>query len=58
MSFDEEAGFRNMAIHDYQAIDKDILKSILAKALRILKASTRQYLFISDLSSSRAVHIE
>ncbi len=27
------AGFRNIAIHDYQAIDKDILKSILTKNL-------------------------
>ncbi|HDZ00160.1 MAG TPA: DUF86 domain-containing protein [Nitrospirae bacterium] len=28
------AGFRNIAIHDYQAIDIDILKSILIKHLK------------------------
>ncbi len=28
------AGFRNIAIHDYQAIDMDILKSILIKHLK------------------------
>jgi uncharacterized protein YutE (UPF0331/DUF86 family) len=27
-------GFRNIAIHDYQAIDRDILKSILVKNLK------------------------
>lgn len=30
-------GFRNIAIHDYQAINKDILKSILARNLRELE---------------------
>jgi len=30
-------GFRNIAIHDYQTIDKDILKSILVKNLRDLE---------------------
>jgi len=28
------AGFRNIAVHDYQAIDIDILKSILIKHLK------------------------
>lgn len=27
-------GFRNIAIHDYQSIDVDILKSILTKNLK------------------------
>ena len=30
-------GFRNIAIHDYQAIDKDILKSILSNNLKDLE---------------------
>jgi uncharacterized protein YutE (UPF0331/DUF86 family) len=30
-------GFRNIAIHDYQAIDKDVLKSILVKNLKDLE---------------------
>ena len=30
-------GFRNVAIHDYQAIDKNILKSILVKNLKDLE---------------------
>ena len=30
-------GFRNIAIHDYQAIDVDILKSILTKHLKDLE---------------------
>ena len=30
-------GFRNIAIHDYQTIDRDILKSILVKNLRDLE---------------------
>ncbi len=30
-------GFRNIAVHDYQAIDKDILKSILIKHLKDLE---------------------
>jgi len=30
-------GFRNIAIHDYQAIDRDILKSILVKNLKDLE---------------------
>jgi len=30
-------GFRNIAIHDYQAIDSDILKSILVKNLKDLE---------------------
>jgi uncharacterized protein YutE (UPF0331/DUF86 family) len=30
-------GFRNIAIHDYQAIDGDILKSILVKNLKDLE---------------------
>ncbi|MDO9508844.1 MAG: DUF86 domain-containing protein, partial [Thermovirgaceae bacterium] len=30
-------GFRNIAIHDYQVIDLDILKSILSKDLKDLE---------------------
>jgi uncharacterized protein YutE (UPF0331/DUF86 family) len=30
-------GFRNIAIHDYQAIDVDVLKAILAKHLKDLE---------------------
>jgi uncharacterized protein YutE (UPF0331/DUF86 family) len=30
-------GFRNIAIHDYQSLDVDILKSILKKHLRDLE---------------------
>lgn len=30
-------GFRNIAIHDYQAIGRDILKSILVKNLKDLE---------------------
>ena len=30
-------GFRNMAIHDYQALDVDILKAILSKNLKDLE---------------------
>ncbi|MBM4140584.1 MAG: DUF86 domain-containing protein [Nitrospira sp.] len=30
-------GFRNIAIHDYQAIDRDILKSILSNNLKDLE---------------------
>ncbi len=30
-------GFRNVAIHDYQTINKDILKSILVKNLKDLE---------------------
>jgi len=30
-------GFRNIAIHDYQSLDVDVLKSILKKHLRDLE---------------------
>jgi len=30
-------GFRNIAIHDYQTLDVDILKSILSKHLKDLE---------------------
>jgi uncharacterized protein YutE (UPF0331/DUF86 family) len=30
-------GFRNIAIHDYQTIDKEILKSILSNNLKDLE---------------------
>jgi uncharacterized protein YutE (UPF0331/DUF86 family) len=27
-------GFRNIAVHDYQAVDKDILKAVISKHLK------------------------
>jgi uncharacterized protein YutE (UPF0331/DUF86 family) len=27
-------GFRNIAVHDYQSINKDILKSIITRSLK------------------------
>ncbi|MEW6585340.1 MAG: DUF86 domain-containing protein [Nitrospirota bacterium] len=37
MKMESMVGFRNIVIHDYQAIDKDILKSILSNNLKDLE---------------------
>jgi len=46
-------GFRNIAIHDYQAIDRDILKSILVKNLKDLEDFYTTVLLHFNLAKER-----
>lgn len=46
-------GFRNIAIHDYQAIDRDILKSILSNNLKDLEDFYTTVLLHFNLAKER-----
>ena len=41
-------GFRNIAVHDYQALDLDILESILNKHIDDFKQFTKVLLQLGD----------